>query len=147
MTTVVPKTLSVFLIVIALIFGGLGVTFSVWEVRSYTTWPTVDAVVDSIDPQPVADNKYGAISVKLLYMNAGENRFTWASRSVPRWQGEKFVQEYAVGTHHRIWLNPTDPEHAEIGLGWNLPTMFAPLCLFGICFALLLAGRYYWRFR
>jgi hypothetical protein len=63
-----------------------------------------------------------------------------------RSQGEKFMQEYRVGTPHRIWIDPANPEQAEIRLGWNLQTMFAPLVLFSICFALLLAGRYYWRF-
>jgi Protein of unknown function (DUF3592) len=147
MKPVAPKAVSLFLTAIALIFGGLGVAFSIWAAQEYTTWPTVDAVVDSINAKSVADNKYGSISVKLHYMKGAEERSTWALRSEFRSQGEKFMREYGVGTHHRVWIDPTNPQQARIGLGWNLATIFAPLCFFSICFVLLVAGRYFWRYR
>ena len=147
MKPAVPKAVSLFLAAIALIFGGLGVTFSIWAIREYTTWPTVDAVVDSINRNSVADNDYGAISLRLRYLFGAEWRYAWASHSEFRSRGKKFMQEYAVGTRHTIWIDPGDPARAAIGLGWNLSTVFVPMFLFSICCVLLLVSRYFWHFR
>ena len=49
--------------------------------RAYTTWPTVDAVVDEVSAHSIGGNKYGAITVKLRFSTGFGEKWVWAMQS------------------------------------------------------------------
>ena len=137
--------LSLLLLIVGLAFGGLGTLFSVRAVRTYMSWPRVNAIVDKFDIKSVDDNSYGSLWVRLRYASSGGEQYVSCYRSLLSWRGERFKREYAVGTEHQIWLDPMHPDTAELDLGWNLETIFLPALFSSLFLCLLLAASYYWR--
>jgi hypothetical protein len=141
----IPKMLSIVLAVTALAFAALGTVALARQVRAYMSWPKVNAVVEEINVHAIGDNAYGNISVRLSYSNSNSERSVWINRSFLPGRGARFAGEYAVGTHHIIWVDPATFEDAEVGLGWNLETLLVPVLLWSVCLCLLLAAKYFWR--
>jgi len=141
-----PKVLSSFLALIGGVFGLLGAIGSARQLRTYFFWPRADAAVEEININPIGDNAYGNISVRLRHSNGSSEKSVWASKSFLSGRGEKFARKYAIGTQHTIWIDPATPEKAEVELGWNLETLLTPVFLYVVCGCLLLAARYFWRF-
>lgn len=127
-------------------FSVLTVLLAVHFIIAYCSWPTVEAVVRAIYVYPVGDYKYGSANVNLSYTSNSLEHVVAAYKAFLPGQGEKFVRDYAIGTSHVIWLDPSHPGSAELELGWNPGTIFVPLLLCAICVSLFAAARYYWRF-
>ena len=53
---------------------------------------------------------------------------------------EEFMKRYAVGSKHRIRLNPSNIGNAELDVGLNLDFLFLPLTTSAIALVLLAAG-------
>lgn len=143
----VSRALSVFLALIASVFGALGAIWSVRQVSVYSSWPRVDAVVEGLKVGAIGSNPYGNIAVELRYSNGSSEKSVWAYRSFLPGRGERFARKYSIGTRHTIWVDPETDNRAEVELGWNLETLFPNLLLLTVCLCLLLAAKYFWRFQ
>jgi hypothetical protein len=141
----ISRGLSIILALAASVFGVLGAVDSARQVRVYSSWPKVDAAVEEIEAHPVAENADGNVSVKLRYSNGLSERSVWAYRSFLPGRGAKFLREYAVGTRHTVWIDPSAVAIAEVDVGWNLETLLVPLILWCVCLCLFLAATYFWR--
>lgn len=139
----ISKALSIFLALTASVFGVLGAVSSARQLRVCSSWPKAEATVEEIDAHPIGENAYGNVSVKLRYSNGSSERSVWAYRSFLPGRGAKFLGEYAVGTRHAIWIDPSTFETAEVDVGWNLETLFVPLIFWGVCLCLFLAATYF----
>lgn len=142
-----PKTLSVLLGLLGAVFGISGAISSARQLRAYYFWPRVTAVVGNITVHPVGANPYGGVNVELRYSSRSAQNSVWAYKSFLPGRGDKFVNSYAVGTTHLIWIDPAKPEEAELGLGLNVETLLVPLILWAVAACLLFAARYFWRMR
>jgi hypothetical protein len=142
----VQKALSILLAVTAALFGAFGAIGSARQLHAYSSWPKVDASVEEIDIHPIANNPNGNISLKFRYLNGSSEGLAWAQKSFLPAQGASFAHEYAVGTRHTIWLDPTSLGTAEVELGWNLETFLVPLFFCAVCLCLSVAAIYFWRF-
>jgi Protein of unknown function (DUF3592) len=139
------KAVGVVLIIASMGFGAVGVYLAAHLANVSATWRTFDAVVDEVSVAPLGENKYWTISVGLHYRSVLGERLAWFQKT-PFKGGEKFAQDFAVGTHHQIWVDPDDSRRAEV-LGWNINTFFAPLLWLALSAGLMGAARYYWRLR
>jgi Protein of unknown function (DUF3592) len=143
---IVTKVLSVVLAFAGVAFAVLAAFVSVQFTTSHCSWPRAEAVVYEIDARSVDDNKYGFVVVTLRYRSGLVDRYAEATRSLWRSRGEGFARDYAVGTRHTVRIDPSGFRAAELE-DWNLEKMLILLflCIFSAC--LLIAARYYWRFR
>jgi hypothetical protein len=139
------RVLSVVLALTAAAFAALTAIASIRTVKVAASWPRVDAVVDEINVSSIGDNKFGAVRLRLRYVDGVTERSAWAYKSLLPSQGEDFVHRYSIGTRHRASINPSNPAQAELEVGWNTGTVFVPLFLGIICGCLVLAARYFWR--
>jgi len=137
---------SLMLITAAIGMGSAGLYLAGGLAKEYKTWPTVEAAVEEVRAEPIGNNKYGHVLVRLRYFTGFGDRQVWASKYVLASRGEKFMHTYAVGTYHKIWLDPALRPAAEIGLGWNLETLLVPFIALGMSVGLLVIARYSRRF-
>jgi Protein of unknown function (DUF3592) len=143
---ILTRGLSLILAFAGVAFCLLSASASVEFLTPYSSWFKVDAVVDQIDVHPHYDKGYGSVAVKLHYRSGLADRSSWATRTLPQSRAERFVREYAVGTRHTVRIDPSSPASVEVE-GWNLEVMIMLLFLWIFSTCLLIAARYYWRFR
>lgn len=147
MNAMIPgKILAYLLAAAATIFGLIAIGLAIHSVIAYFYWPRVNAVVRAIYVYPIGDYKYGSANVNLSYKSNTSEYVVAANKTFLPGQGEKFVRDYAVGTWHTIWVDPSHSGAAELELGWNPGTLFVPLFVSAMCLGLSTAARYYWRF-
>ena len=143
---IVTKVLSAVLAFAGVAFAVLGAVVSVRFITSHWSWPRAEAVVYEIDARSVADSKNGFIVVTLRYRSGLVERYARATRFLWRSRSESFMRDYAVGTRHTVRIDPSSFGAAELE-DWNLEMMLILLFLGIFCACLLIAARYYWRFR
>jgi hypothetical protein len=129
----IARVLSIVLAATALAFATVG-TFAVTrQVKAYTSWPKVNAVVEEINVHGVGDNAYGNISVKLSLSNSHSERSVWDNKSFLPGRGARFAREYAVGTQHVTLARPRDTRRRGTGAGLesrnSIRTLVALDCL------------------
>ena len=140
----IEKALGVLLALIALALGTVGVGTFIRAVVRYATWPTTTGVVKAVEVSSIAKPalKYASVRLELSYRMPTLETSAWATRYGP-WNGEEFTRQYAVGTRHKIWVNPGDFAEAEVS--WGRETIAAPLVWLALCWGFMAGARNSWR--
>ena len=125
----------------AIVSGGAVVN----AVKILNSWPAVDAVVMNVKVDKIDRNEFGLATVSFRYALNGLSRMAVAYRSGFSPPKEEFMKRYAVGSKHRIRLNPSNIGNAELDVGLNLDFLFLPLTTSAIALVLLAAGVYFLR--
>jgi Protein of unknown function (DUF3592) len=130
------------LIALALATAGVGV--SIRAVVRYATWPTTTGVVQAVEVSSLAKPaiRYASVRIELSYRMPTLETSAWATRYGP-WNGEEFTRQYAVGTRHRIWVNPGDFTEAEVS--WGSEMIATPLVFLALSWGFMAAALGSWR--
>jgi hypothetical protein len=138
----ISRSLAMALAIIGLIFGALGALPITYRLLAQNAWQTTDATVESISFRPLANNPRAFVSIKFRYVSHDGEKPTQVAQALLPGQGEKFVRDYSVGTHHRILLDPDASGSAELPLSWD--ALAAPVLPCLICLLLLVFARHFW---
>ena len=98
--------------------------------------------VSEIEPDPV---DRGAVRLKLQYFTGIGPISVSVTEPVVSGHRKKFMSDYAIGTSHKIWLNP-DHSLPEADLVWSLETILSSLALLAFAIVLARNGRRTWRY-
>lgn len=128
-------------------FGLLALFFILNAGQVMISWPDVQAYVRAVSVESIADNKFGLITIEFHYSTASGEKTAWARVTGLPYGGKSFLQEYAVGSPHKIRLNPSDVRQAELEIGWNVHSLYAPTFTGCLCLLLFLASRHFLRNR
>jgi hypothetical protein len=138
----VVRVVSGVLTLTAVGIGAVGLAQAVQTTRALLTWPRRLAFVKSLS---VEDSpRTSMYTLRLCYAGALSERcvYAWQFRAFGR---DRFERDYAVGSRHTIWLDPSRSAAAEVDLGWNFSTLFVPSLCVSLAVGLLFTARHYWR--
>lgn len=132
-----------------LIFCALFVLFSLpffWrQLQVLRTWPESDAQV--LQSEVVADPSAGhevlyRAKLQVLYTVAGKP----VTPEMTSFESSNYeatlrrVQEFPVGSHHRVRYDPANPAQARLGSGWSLRYFALPLVVLSMAAFFALVG-------
>lgn len=127
-----------FLIAAALYIVAIGVVLHL--VNAVRTWPSTRCIVSEIRLDPTYGKKLGVVELKIQYQTIFGQRSTWIRRTVFALHRKRFMTDYAVGSSHRIWLNP-DVSSPDVELGWSVETVFSTLVCLAFATVLIRVGH------
>lgn len=137
-----------------LIAGGLGCVgfgclfFSAVLTKSHLAprfnWIQAEGTVEQIAQQPSSTQSLLPFTVTLRYQTRQGVRSSPTFRQLWQSRGPLFAESYAVGTHHLVYVSPSDPNVIDLD-DWNLETRLGLFFLYALTALLFVSARSFWK--